>query len=102
MDGFQCIGKPEIEHAIRLIQNQNFNTIKQETAGFQMIEQTTRSGYQYLRCLAQCLDLIVKVFTTQNQAAVNLCACNQKTELGIDLLRQFPGRRQNQGARSAI
>ena len=102
VNGFQLFSKTQIQHPVSFIHNQHFYPVQVDAALFQMVRQTTRCRDDDMWIFTQCTNLVVKVFAAQQQCGIEIFTCQQKTQLSINLTRQFAGWREDHRAWIAL
>ena len=90
--------KAHVEHAVRLVNDEDFDPGQVDFTLFREIEQASRAGYGDFGPLAEFLDLGILVHPAVNGDALEFRRPSQPVDGLVDLFRQLPCRGDNQGA----
>ncbi len=90
-----------VQHAVGFIDHQDIDLGEQDAAALEMIHQPAGGGDQHIHAAIQFLDLIVHRDAANQQCMAELGIFAVFVEAFRDLVGQFAGRFQHQGARHA-
>ena len=90
--------KAHVEHAVRLVNDEDFDPEQVDFTLFREIEQASRAGHGDFGPLAELLDLGILVHPAVNGDALEFRRPAQPVDGLVDLFRQLPCRGDNQGA----
>ena len=94
--------KSHVEHAVCFIENQELYGVEADIAAAVMVEQAAGRGHDDVDPAAQLDHLRTPVGAAENHGVAQLQEFRVGAQFVTDLDRQFPRRRQDQGAWAAV
>ena len=89
--------KAHVQHAVGFIQHQNLHFVEAHSVLLVQVHQPARCCHQYVQTLAQLYHLRIDFHTTENHSGLGRNVFAVKIHAVVNLRRQLPGGRQNQG-----
>ena len=98
-DALNVGDEAHVEHAVGFVDDHDLDAVQHDLAAFEQVQQAARRGDQDVDALVQQRDLVAHGDAADQQGPAQLGALGVFLERGGNLVGQFPGRGQNEGAR---
>ncbi len=100
-DALDVRNEAHVQHAVGFVDDQELHAGHQQLAALEMVQQTAGGGDQHVDAAVQLLLLVAERHAADQQRPRKLGALGVLLEAGRDLVGQFAGRGDDQGARHA-
>ena len=100
-DFFDVGDEAHVEHAVGLVDDEDFDAVQQQLAALEKVEQAAGRGDQHVGAAHDLRFLVVEGDAADQQGDIELVLRAVFVEAFLDLGGQFAGRLQNQRARHA-
>ena len=89
-----------VEHAVRLVENEDRNLVEIHMALSEEVEETPRRGDQNVDALLECLDLLALPYAAEDHGGAKLKLAAIGAETIVDLTGKLARRRKNERMRT--
>ena len=93
------LDKAEIEHTIRFVHDRHLDMAQIEHMLFEIVDDAAWRADQYVDAFLENAPLLFVVYSAEHDGELEARILADSKRIGVDLHRQFPSRRDDDGAR---